>query len=132
MFEKKMLKLFTQSPTRQGTNDTYPVNTSHRSPVCVKMLRPLYYLVGTVIHIKSPRRQTCVYMFFTIQRRLSGGKYRNWESSECRFPRKSFRVPDVRQLWFRVILVLKGLTVFSMGNVSIPVVQGNGWASGPI
>ena len=76
MFEKKILKLFTQSPTRQGTNDKYQVNTFHRSPICAKMFRPLYYLVATVIHIKSPRSQTCVYkyMFFTIQRRLLGGK----------------------------------------------------------
>jgi hypothetical protein len=100
------------------------------------MLRPLYYLVATVIHIKSPRSQTCVYkyMFFTIQRRLlgGGGKYRNWESSECRVQRKSFCMPYVRQLWFRVIFVLKGLTIFFMGNVLIPVVQGIGWAPGPV
>ena len=37
MFEKEILKLFVQlhifvqSPTVQGTNDKYPVNTSHRS-----------------------------------------------------------------------------------------------------
>jgi len=37
MFEKKILKLlvqchlFAQSPTRQGTNDKYPVNAIHRS-----------------------------------------------------------------------------------------------------
>jgi hypothetical protein len=69
MFEKGILKrfaqlhIFVQSPTVQGTNDKYPVNTSHS----VKMFRPLYYLVATVIHIQSLRSQTSVYMFFTTR-----------------------------------------------------------------
>jgi len=41
-------------------NDKYPVNTPHRSDLCIKVSLQCY-LVATVIHIQSVRSQ-CVYI----------------------------------------------------------------------
>jgi hypothetical protein len=57
-----------------------------------------FYLVATVIHIKSLRSQICVYVYihtYSPQYREAGRakQVKIWDSTEFRVPRKSFRVP---------------------------------------
>jgi len=42
-------------------NDKYPVNTPHRSDLCIKVSLQCH-LVATVIHIQYVRSQICVYI----------------------------------------------------------------------
>ena len=122
LFEKKTVKLFVhchvfaQSPPGRRPTDKYPVNTSHRFQFFFLMLHLQYYLVATVLHAQSLRRQICAYIHIihNIETLVGQKNLKKRESSECRVP---FRVcaPLVRQPCRRasgsaqVFIVLVGL-----------------------
>jgi len=106
-FEKKNAKrfvqchVFSQSPPGRCPNDKMSSQHFALLPICVKIFHPQYYLVAYVIHTQSQRSQicVCVHIHFTIYTHWSGKRNkRKWDSSVCRVPRKSFRMP----FWARV------------------------------
>ena len=73
---KKILKsfdqchLFAHSPPDRRPNNKYPVKHFVTLLICVKMFHSQYYLVATVIHVRSVRSQirVCVRIYIYIYR----------------------------------------------------------------
>ena len=78
-----------------------------------------YYLVTTVTYIQSVRSHICVYIhtYSSQYKEGSGAKEikKNWDSSECRVPWKTFHVT----FWARVSPVLQHFFVY-FSHLPIP------------
>ena len=78
-------------------------STLRTAPDLCKMFHCCVKSVATVIHTQSVRCQMCIYVYTHSHilhntDRAVGRAKQNWDSSKCRVPRKSFRLP----FWARV------------------------------
>jgi hypothetical protein len=72
-------------------------------PNCYIIFHSHYYLVRTVIHVQSVRGLIYIYIYTHTHTHIPHNtvtlvgqkKEKNWDSSECRLTRKSFRVSQV-------------------------------------
>jgi hypothetical protein len=91
----------------------WQISSQHLAPlpICVKIFHSQYYMVAMTIHTQSLcSLDMCIYThtFFTTQRCQSGkiNKKKEWDSSECLVPRKSFLVPLIHRPWPSAIQVI--------------------------